>query len=81
MMTLLGLLAYKALKGRSGQDATPGGMSQPAPLPSGSNMSRASRATQKGVIRISLIKAGANRASADRGRGVSKVSQIKPRFR
>ncbi len=35
MMALLGLLAYKALKGRSGQAAAPGGMSQPGPLPSG----------------------------------------------
>jgi uncharacterized protein YidB (DUF937 family) len=35
MMALLGLLAYKALKGRSGQAATPGGAGQPAPLPSG----------------------------------------------
>ena len=35
MMALLGLLAYKALKGRSGQAATPGGAGQPAPLPPG----------------------------------------------
>jgi hypothetical protein len=35
MTALLGLLAYKALKGRSGQAAAPGGMGQAAPLPSG----------------------------------------------
>ena len=35
MMALLGLLAYKALKGRSGQAAAPGGMGKPAPLPPG----------------------------------------------
>ena len=37
MMALLGLLAYKALKGRSGQAAAPGGMGKPAPLPPGTN--------------------------------------------
>jgi uncharacterized protein YidB (DUF937 family) len=35
MMALLGLLAYKALKGRSGQAAAPGGQ---APSPSGGNI-------------------------------------------
>ena len=35
MMALLGLLAYKALKGRSGEAATPGGAGKPAPLPTG----------------------------------------------
>jgi uncharacterized protein YidB (DUF937 family) len=38
MMALLGLLAYKALKGRSGQAATPGGAGRPAPLPTGGNL-------------------------------------------
>ena len=36
MMALLGLLAYKAFKGRSGQAAPPGGTSQPGRLPPGS---------------------------------------------
>jgi len=35
MMALLGLLAYKALKGSGGQAATPGGMGRPASHPSG----------------------------------------------
>ena len=38
MMALLGLLAYKALKGRSGQAATPGGAGRPPPLPTGGNL-------------------------------------------
>ena len=38
MMALLGLLAYKALKGRSGQAATPGGAGRPVPLPTGGNL-------------------------------------------
>jgi hypothetical protein len=38
MTALLGLLAYKALKGRSGQVAAPGGMGQAAPTPSGGNL-------------------------------------------
>jgi uncharacterized protein YidB (DUF937 family) len=36
MMALLGLLAYKALKGRSGQTAAPGGTQRPLP-PGGTN--------------------------------------------
>jgi uncharacterized protein YidB (DUF937 family) len=42
MMALLGLLAYKALKGRSGQAAPPGGTSQPGRLPPGSTTSAGS---------------------------------------
>jgi uncharacterized protein YidB (DUF937 family) len=33
MMALLGLLAYKALKGRGSQPAAPGSMGRPSPLP------------------------------------------------
>src|SRR5262249_58521918 len=36
MMALLGLLAYKAFKGRSGQAAPPGGTRQPGAFPPGS---------------------------------------------
>jgi uncharacterized protein YidB (DUF937 family) len=42
MMALLGLLAYKALKGRSGQAAPPGGTSQPGRLPPGRTTSAGS---------------------------------------
>ena len=50
MMALLGLLAYKALKGRSGQATTPGGMSQPGPLPSGSNINAGNTGGRLGDI-------------------------------
>ena len=39
MMALLGLLAYKALRGSGGQVAAPGGMGRPAPLPPGGTVS------------------------------------------
>src|SRR5262245_31042997 len=39
MMALLGLLAYKAFKGRGGQTAPSGGMGQPGRLPPGGTMS------------------------------------------
>src|SRR5437588_98843 len=37
MMALLGLLAYKALKGRGGQAVPPGGTSRPMPPPGSTN--------------------------------------------
>jgi hypothetical protein len=42
MMALLGLLAYKALKGRGGQAAAPPGAGQPVPLRSSSHAASAS---------------------------------------
>ena len=54
MMALLGLLAYKALKGRSGQASTPGGAGQPAPLPPGAT-TRAGNAGGLGDILGGLL--------------------------
>jgi uncharacterized protein YidB (DUF937 family) len=66
MMALLGLLAYKAFKGRSGQAAPPGGTSQPGRLPPGSTTNVGSPGGSLGDILGGLFggKPGAGSATA-----------------
>src|SRR4051795_1551529 len=75
MMALLGVLAYKALKGRSGQAATPGGMSQPGPLPSGSNMNTGNTGGRLGDILGGLLggKPGEAPTGAKPGEGLGNL--------
>jgi uncharacterized protein YidB (DUF937 family) len=58
MMALLGLLAYKALKGRSGHATTPGGMGQSDPSPQGGATNAGASAGELGDILGGLFGGG-----------------------
>jgi uncharacterized protein YidB (DUF937 family) len=65
MIALLGLLAYKALKGRGAQAANPGGTGQPAPFPPGGTVNPATPGGGLGDILGGLL--GGRPASAPSG--------------
>src|SRR6516162_2376816 len=58
MMALLGLLAYKALKGRGGQTAPSGGVGQTGRLPPGGTMSAGGSGGDLGDILGGLLSGG-----------------------
>jgi len=75
MMALLGLLAYKALKGRGGQAAAPPGAGQPVPLPTGGNINAGNTGGGLGEILGGLLggKPGAAPTGAKPGGGLGDL--------
>jgi uncharacterized protein YidB (DUF937 family) len=80
MMALLGLLAYKALKGRSGQAAPPGGTSQSGRLPPGSTKSAGSPGGALGDILGGLFGGTPGRAPGSATAGGQRGGSLSDLF-
>jgi uncharacterized protein YidB (DUF937 family) len=80
MMALLGLLAYKALKGRGSQPAAPGSTGWPSPLPPGGTVAAGNPGGGIGDILGGLLRGKPTNAPATNAPGARPGSSLQDMF-